>query len=366
MAKPPLKLPYNLSQNPYEVAKKFIADNELPLSYLDQVANFIVQNTQGATLEQGSADAATPAPTAPRQNALPQTEYLTILNANLSIIQKKIPEINEQLLQQDRKDISLSPGDLKALPPLMKALEASAKSSASPSSSSQIYEAGVNIAAHISRKWPTPQHKIPGLDLLRTLSAADTDITTHSDLLSVVKESGALPAADTNQEPPALNVNLAMLGLRALVNVFAHESGRKWALERFDDVMAGAVAPVVVRQSGVGAPNRNVLVAGVTVGINYAVALFNGAGEMDEGERVRRAGVVLGVLEDVLRSEKVVDGEVLYRGLVGVGTVVRVPGVLAGIEGAEGRVERILKGAGGRTKEGRAKGLMEEMRGWKG
>lgn len=27
--KPPLKLPYNLSQNPYEAATKFITDNEL-------------------------------------------------------------------------------------------------------------------------------------------------------------------------------------------------------------------------------------------------------------------------------------------------------------------------------------------------
>ncbi|KAI9672633.1 MAG: hypothetical protein M1831_000068 [Alyxoria varia] len=382
--KPPLKLPYNLSQNPYEVAKKFIADNELPLSYLDQVANFIVQNTQGATLGQGSADAATPAPTAPRQNALPQTAYLTILNANLSIIQKKIPEINDQLLQQDRKDISLSPGDLKVLPPLAKALEAStsggAAKTSSSSSSSQTYEAGVNIAAHISIKWPTPQHKIPGLDLLRTLAAADADITSHCDLLAVLRESGALPAdqehdAGNAQSPtPApLNVNLAMLGLRALVNVFAHEAGRKWALARFEDVMGSMVGPVVRRQSGVGAPNRNVLVAGVTVGINYAVALFNGEDVDAEGlggngdERVKRARVVLGFLVDVLESDKVVDGEVLYRALVGVGTLVRVPGIKEE-EDAQlvERVERVVEKAGARSKEGRVKSLLEEMRGWKG
>lgn len=48
--KPPLKLPYNLSENPYERATKFLGDNELPMTYLDNVANFITQNTQGATL----------------------------------------------------------------------------------------------------------------------------------------------------------------------------------------------------------------------------------------------------------------------------------------------------------------------------
>ena len=47
---PPLKLPYNLDQNPYDVAQTFIGNNELPVTYLDQVANFIITNTQGATL----------------------------------------------------------------------------------------------------------------------------------------------------------------------------------------------------------------------------------------------------------------------------------------------------------------------------
>ncbi len=56
--KPPLKLPYNLSQNPYEAATKFIQDNEAPITYLDQVANFIIQNTQGATLGQPAAQPA--------------------------------------------------------------------------------------------------------------------------------------------------------------------------------------------------------------------------------------------------------------------------------------------------------------------
>lgn len=61
---PPLKLPFNLDQNPYEVAQKFIAENELPVTYLDQVANFILTNTQGATIgatsQQTSAPGADP------------------------------------------------------------------------------------------------------------------------------------------------------------------------------------------------------------------------------------------------------------------------------------------------------------------
>lgn len=55
---PPLKLPYNLNQNPYTVAEKFLADNELPSSYTDEVVRFLETNTAGARLsEDAAADA---------------------------------------------------------------------------------------------------------------------------------------------------------------------------------------------------------------------------------------------------------------------------------------------------------------------
>jgi phospholipase A-2-activating protein len=50
---PPLKLPYNLNEDPYVVAQKFIEQNELPQSYLDQVANFIVTNAGAGTAPTG-------------------------------------------------------------------------------------------------------------------------------------------------------------------------------------------------------------------------------------------------------------------------------------------------------------------------
>lgn len=93
--KPALKLPYNLSENPYERATKFLNDNELPLTYLDSVANFITQNTQGASLgQQSGAGGADPLGTesryrpgeevaAQQPKVLPQTEYLSISAAKL-------------------------------------------------------------------------------------------------------------------------------------------------------------------------------------------------------------------------------------------------------------------------------------------
>ncbi|KDR14862.1 hypothetical protein L798_11403, partial [Zootermopsis nevadensis] len=44
--KPPLKLPYNCDEDPWFAAQKFIHDNNLSQLFLDQVANFIVNNSK--------------------------------------------------------------------------------------------------------------------------------------------------------------------------------------------------------------------------------------------------------------------------------------------------------------------------------
>ena len=47
-SKPPVKLPYNRSEDPYVTAQRFLEENELPQSYLDTVAKFILQNVPDA------------------------------------------------------------------------------------------------------------------------------------------------------------------------------------------------------------------------------------------------------------------------------------------------------------------------------
>jgi phospholipase A-2-activating protein len=90
--KPPLKLPYNLSQNPYEAATKFLENNKLPMTYLDTVSNFIVENTKGAKIGQ-SEGAAGPDPYGTENRYQPggasrpatlDTSYLFLFNANFA------------------------------------------------------------------------------------------------------------------------------------------------------------------------------------------------------------------------------------------------------------------------------------------
>ncbi|KAJ2468558.1 WD repeat protein Lub1, partial [Coemansia sp. RSA 2337] len=57
---PPLKLPFNVTENPYGAAQKFLERNGINLDHLDTVANFIIKNTDGVQLGSGESVSADP------------------------------------------------------------------------------------------------------------------------------------------------------------------------------------------------------------------------------------------------------------------------------------------------------------------
>lgn len=56
--KPAIKLPYNNGEDPYMAAQRFIHKHDLPQAYLDQVANFIIQNSSNAPVQQTASSQA--------------------------------------------------------------------------------------------------------------------------------------------------------------------------------------------------------------------------------------------------------------------------------------------------------------------
>lgn len=52
---PALKLPFNVTENPYTAAQEFLTKHDLPPVYLDQVADFITKNARAVS--QGAAAA---------------------------------------------------------------------------------------------------------------------------------------------------------------------------------------------------------------------------------------------------------------------------------------------------------------------
>lgn len=366
--KPPLKLPYNVSQNPYDAATKFIQDNKLPMSYLDQVANFIVQNTQGATLGQPSQEpagepwgqerryrpgdaAAAQQPSIPesRPKVLPQKSYLSIKSANLKVVSRKLEELNEQLLSAGSGNVALNPPEVGAVAELCGLLESSERLKYTP-----LLESAIPSLFKVATEWP-PANRLPGLDLLRVLAAATPAVATMDygaqNLVSGLR-SGAI------FDPP-INVNNAMLSVRVLANLFETEAGRHLAVQEFDQIVR-MIQPALA-DSG-GAPNRNLTIAVATLYINFAVYLTS-EGRDSSVESLERGLILVERLAKMLSDEK--DSEAVYRCLVALGTLIK--GLGEEVKSAAKEIYEIGKildriSGTGLGKEPRVKGVVDEIR----
>ncbi|KAI9731859.1 MAG: hypothetical protein M1818_007724 [Claussenomyces sp. TS43310] len=321
--KPPLRLPYNLSDNPYNAATKFLENNKLPISYLDQVANFITTNTQGASLgvpqDQGPAPAgsdpwgtesryrpggntgppAASTPVAPK--VLPQKSYVSILTAAVDKMQKKIEEINLRMIQDGQKDLSLNPTELSVLQKLCRNLAPGA------TKFSQDVPGGLDLAIKLTTLWPYSD-RLPGLDLLRLLAVAPATATYQhlrgDNLIDI------LEASISETSPPA--PNHLMMAIRAFANLFESNEGRALALRSFDQIQSLSAASVAAHTG-----NRNLLVAATTLYINYAVLLSEQ--QPSSPHTFEHATAALEVLAGILRTAR--DSEVVYRAMVATGTL---------------------------------------------
>lgn len=98
--KPPLKLPFNAGDNVYTVANKFLADNELPSSYVQEVVNFIEKNTEGVNITETSASNASSAnetSTKPSHElvVIPVKDFILFKDINNNQLVKGLTKFNE-------------------------------------------------------------------------------------------------------------------------------------------------------------------------------------------------------------------------------------------------------------------------------
>ncbi|KAL7268112.1 WD repeat protein Lub1 [Rhizina undulata] len=356
---PALKLPYNLSQNPFEAARKFLENNELPISYLDTVGNFIVKNTEGVSIGQQEPERPDPfaenryrpdgntsnSSALPRQNRpryLPQKTYLSITTANLSTIQKKLHEINHELLQKGEKDISLNPEELLVLTKFCTFLQSTASSDYKPSQTPPpIAVEGLSMLVKIVTTWPA-QQRLPGLDLLRLLAAATSVIATNQlqgglNLVNILEGSGAF-----SKDTP----NNAMLATRTFVNMAQTEEGRNFLYSNFEEIFE------LVKSSAAGTSNRNMKVAQITMLLNYAT-LFASRNLLEQ------ALVLFGYLVSIIRTE--IDSETVFRALVALGTILNLGGEIK--EAAVGvyQLKQVVEATVGRVKEPRIRDIGGEI-----
>ncbi|EPY51121.1 WD repeat protein Lub1 [Schizosaccharomyces cryophilus OY26] len=89
----PLKLPYNVTENPFQAAIRFLETNQLPMSYTDEVVQFIQKNIQGHTFDTSSTPQASNPSTSKEVTIFPVT-YLLFTTANIPAMCQRLLSLN--------------------------------------------------------------------------------------------------------------------------------------------------------------------------------------------------------------------------------------------------------------------------------
>ena len=328
--KPPLKLPFNASQNPYEAATKFLNDNELPMSYLEETANFIIQNARGATLGESAPSeppsyASTSQPTSTSKR-LPQKDYLSISAGKPEGALNQIKKLNEQYTSSN-DPAALTQSDLKALNQVTSQLSKHSFESAKRNPASSSLTESIPLALKIATTWTPPSNRLAGLDLLRFIAAgASLDSQpARPEMIHQILSSGIFTPELLKSNP-----KLAMLAIRLFTNLlYGSSRGRSLIDTTFD-----SVSSAVQTAADSTRPDPALSVPVTTFYLNAAVYLTSPAAKSTLSTTSDRALSLMEPLVGIVSatSEAVPVGltgaaiqqatEPTFRALVALGTLV--------------------------------------------
>ncbi|CAL7942520.1 unnamed protein product [Xylocopa violacea] len=305
---PPLKLPYNNGQDPWHVAQKFLHDNGLSQLFLDQVANFIIKNSQSAPVMKTDGQYADPltggsryipqmtANTAAQESArpaasnssdtsvpsyIPHTKYLKLEQANLTQILEKIRELNAK--QNDPFKVSNDK------------LESLVKLAGDQAPEQLKTNALTTLKTLLS--WPDDV-LFPVLDITRlaVLCKEVNDVLCTEELLQIVKKHIKPDALPSNQ----------MLTFRLLANMFSHERGEKLCLNCKDEILK-----LLSELESLANKNNQVAISTYILNLTVALNKYN-----DTLGKTQCLNAMFSVLPRLNESEA------LFRTLVALGTLV--------------------------------------------
>lgn len=274
---PPLKLPYNTEENPYEAANRFIAKYELDEGYQGQIVKFIETNTGGVPLGVSQ----TQVEETPKATALtPQTVFLTMVAGNVTPILQKLKSLDAE------SESGLSISTLDGL-------------DISKPSSEQI-----SILLQLCCTSPRSR-RFPALDLLRLCIPKLPDSVPATELLEVVLQASEMGAGAIEDKTREINI---MLSLRCLANLFSTTAGLDVIRKEVDRVL-DMVSPVHYPQ------NRNISLALSTYLLNSATLAYKEQSSLS-------AINLLDPIQKLIRD--ISDSEICYRALIALGTLLRV------------------------------------------
>ncbi|XP_022087891.1 phospholipase A-2-activating protein-like [Acanthaster planci] len=344
--KPALKLPYNITEDPWLTAQRFIHTHDLSQQFLEEIANFIIKNTKGVTLGVAAPPSAGDPftggsryipgsqpppgipraggdPTSPRTGSdpftgagryiptygtssqpsqipsaapqakqpnpyFPKTSFVTFDTANAQAILGKLKDFNTALDESCQLD-DASLGHLEQL--LL-----------------NVGNSGSPTADQLSALWRAlhlPVDKVfPAIDILRlvirhpSVNQHFCNQTDGPQFISHILQLASETSTPANR----------MLVMRTFSNAFSHPHGTQLLAANREAVVSAALQCQ-------GLANKNLHVAATTVLLNFAVAL-QGGGDIEARSHC------LSAASTILDSES--DPEALFRLLVAIGTLMSV------------------------------------------
>ena len=245
--KPPLKLPINVSDNPYTAADDFLARYELPMSYRDQVVQFILKNTNGISLDQpndnASSSAVSPSKTSVMK-VLPVKQYLIMENYNPDTIFNGIVKINSNEKTFDDEILAQIGGALHDI--------------------DKSWELLLSFANTIRSNW---EIKTPAYDIVRLIVKK---LPYSSDIKDYIEEGLG------NK-----NITLTMLTVRILVNCFNNENWGVKLLES-NQVYKSIFETIDTEFSQASAKqSQNLAIAVSTLIFNYSALVTKGNSDLE-------------------------------------------------------------------------------------
>ncbi|CAH1444875.1 unnamed protein product [Lactuca virosa] len=307
------KLPYNRSDNAYDTADKWLLKENLPLSYRQQVVEFILQNsgqkdfildssfrdpyTGSSAYVPGQPSRSGAVSTKPTFKHIPKKGMVVFDAAQFDGILKKISEFNNALgSDPDQQGLSLSESETSRLSGIAKTLKDTSHYHISKFSNDDI-----SLLSKLLKSWPLSM-MFPVIDILRM-------VILHPDGSSVLKRVSdendifldLIKKVTNNPLPPNL-----LTSIRAVVNLFKNSSFHLW-LQNHRVEIFDAFA------SCYSSPNKNVQISYSTLVLNYAVLLIEKKDE--EGQ----SHVLSAALE--IAEGETLEVDAKYRALVAIGSL---------------------------------------------
>uniref|UniRef100_A0A5B7C275 Putative phospholipase A-2-activating protein n=1 Tax=Davidia involucrata TaxID=16924 RepID=A0A5B7C275_DAVIN len=309
------KLPYNRSDNPYTTADKWLLKENLPLSYRQQIVEFILENsgqknfsfdssfrdpfTGSSAYIPGEPSNMSVVSEKPTYKHIPKKGMLLFDVAQFDGILKKISEFNNALLSDpEKKSLSLTELEISRLGAIVKILK-----DTSHYHCSRFSDVDVALLLKLIKSWPLAMI-FPVIDILRMIVLhpdGATILLKHVNdendiLMEMIKKVTTSPPLPTN----------LLTSIRAVTNLFKNSCCYQWLQKHRGEILDAF-------SSCYSSSNKNVQVSYSTLILNYAVLLIENKDQEGQSQ------VLSAALEIAEEENLEVDSK--FRALVAIGSL---------------------------------------------